>query len=533
MPKLDKWHFLKTKVSWIVIAILVLPMAIFAFWQPSRGGSAGVIFGTPIAWEEFQDAYRQVRRQRENQLSQLPEALRAQLTPSDDQLAQMAWDRLILEQEAKRRRIRVTDQELLDILTQDPSFQTKGAFDRLLYHRVLRAMNNSPELYEQQLRQQLAMKKLVDSVVNAVAVSDEELKAAYRAEHEQLRAIVWYVDASSLTASASAALKDEEVRASYDAHPEAFRIPERLSLEYAGASREELAKHITPEEAALKTFYDIHADEFKKAGGTPQSFDEAKEAVRNRLAKIEIDKRLNALAIDLQEDVKAKRAFEEIVTQRQLAMKTAGPVSADGVWAMGGPEPAVLEQAQKLKTGEMSGVIETENGVWIARVTQRQASRVPPLEEVRQKIREQLTQERAKAEARKTAEAWLARVKAKRAAGWRYEEILATDPSPVAPTTSTFTRGGDIIPIGHSAQITGTAFATALGELTPVMETSGGVVVLRPEERLPADEAKFAETEKTLREEQLTRKKNEQVEAWLADLRTQAKLKSFVAGTRG
>lgn len=516
MAKLDKWHYLKTRVSWIIVALLVGPMAIFAFWQPSQGAHAGVIFGVKISSDDFQAAYRQAQRQWEAQLRSLPESVRDRFNPSEEQLTRMAWDQLILIQETKRRRIRIGNQELLTALKQDPSFQSQGRFDRVLYVQVLLALNTSPEAYEQQLRNQLAVKMLIDGALSEVAVTDEELAIAYRTEHEGLRASLFVFPTERFTASVT--LTDEEVKAHYDAHPELAQVPEQLSLEVIGASREDLMAQTTVEEAGVSAFNAAHPGQF----ATPE---EARRALITR----DVDRQLNAFAIDLEDGVNAKRAFEEIAARARLTPVSFGPMAAGETPASGGLDPAVLERARKLSAGEVSGLIETERGVWVVRVTQRQPSRLRPLEEVATTIREQLTIERAKAQAKDAASAWLANAKAQHAAGWRYEEVFATATDGVAPIASTLSRAGDIAPMGSNPAVNDAAFRAPLGELTEPLDAPRGYVVIRPEERLPADESKFSDAEPTLREALLTKKRNERFETWMADLRTHAKLKSVAA----
>ena len=203
-----------------------------------------------------------------------------------------------------------------------------------------------------------------------------------------------------------------------------------------------------------------------------------------------------------------------------------GPIPVGNPWIEHGPDPALLKAVEKLADGEVSDIIETELGVYLARVTQRIAARTPSLEAVRDRIREQLITTRAKAAAKQAAEAWRDKLKERRASGWRFEEtFLTSDARPGQAVT--FARTGPIGPIGEVSAVNSAAFGIPLGELTDVLDTPTGAVIIRPEERIPADAAHFAERQAKLREETLTKKQNEHVEQWLKDLRTRAKFKRF------
>lgn len=515
---------MRRRTSWIVAGVLLLPFIIFfhaSARAPSRGpgGTAGVVFGKSIAWDLFQQQRIWVRRQWENRLGQIPESLEGLLT-------QYTWDRIVLLEEARRRRLRVNDRQLATFIQQLPPFQEQGRFVRERYARFLRAMSISPELFESLLRDDLVIEQLMNGVKASVSVTDEDVQAAYRRAHERLTASVMVFEVGSFTAAAEAAVTEEELRARYDAHPEEIRVPEQIRLEYAGASRDELASKVQLPEEDLRQFYHDEAESFKQADGTTKPFEQVADAVRQRLTQERVTKQLTALALDLQEDVEAKARFEEIITARALTPRAAGPLPAGNVRVPNGPEPALLQAITDLPEGQLSDVVRTDRGVYLARVTQRIPARIPPLDEVRASIRERLVQEHAKAAANAAADRLRSALNDHVAKGIRFEEaMLATG---VTAKPATFTRTDPIDPIGTVPTINEAAFETPLGELTEVLEAPIAFVVLRPEERLPVDESGFAKERDHLREETRTRKQSEAVEAWLQDVRARAALRSFV-----
>ena len=518
---------LRRRTSWIIAAILILPFILFfhaTSQAPSKGpgGIAGVVFGKEIPWAAFQEQRLWLRRQLENQLGSKvqEEALESLLTRS-------AWDKLMLVEEAKRTRRRVDDQELARFIQGIAEFQQNGRFIPERYHRFLRASGMSPQTFEGRLRNDLLVEQLVNSIKASVVVTDEEVRAAYTHAHEGLKASLILVDPATFVDEAAAALTEEEIRAHYDAHPEDVRIPEQLMMEYAGVSREELAAHIQLSEEEVDALYQDHQDQFAKADGTTKPLEEVTELVRQQLTNERVRKQLTTLALDLEEDVEVKLRFEEIVTTRALTHHSAGPLPAGNPWVPGGPEPAVLQAVAELGEGQMSSVIEAENGIYIARVTQRIPSRISAFDEVRGQIRERLVQERARERARTAAEALRAHLKERQAAGLRFEEVVVLE-GVVPVTPEPFTRTQPIDPIGSVPAVNEAAFATPLGSLAEVIDVPLGFVIIRPEERFPADESKFAEVQAPLREELLSQRQSARVEEWLRDLRIRAKLRSFL-----
>lgn len=523
--RLIKSHALRRRTSWLIAAILILPFILF-FHASGRapakgpGGTAGVIFGREIPWETFQTHRVWTQRQWENRFGDVPETLAPLLTQS-------TWDRLILLEEAKRRHLRVDDAELAARIAQIPAFQQDGRFLPERYKLYLRAINISASAFEQLLREDLLVEQLVNSVKNSATVSDQEVREAYEKKHERLTALLFWFDPASFTEQAAAMATEANLRAFYEAHAEEFRIPEQLSLEYAGASREELAPLVTVTDADLEAFYQDHPDQFKQDDGAMKPLAEARETVRRHVIDERVRKQLTALALDLQEDLEEQRPFEEIVKTRALVPHAAGPLAAGAGWVPDGPDPGILQAVAKLAEGQISEVIRSDAGVYLARVTTRIPSRVPPFEEVREQARSRLIQEEARKAAQTAATSFHARLNEQLAKGLRLEEALILEMHTPAKTVS-FTRTEPIESLGEAPRVNETAFGTPLGAMTEVLETSRGFVLLRPEARAPADPTGFAAEEAALRQETLTQRQSAHVEEWMTTLRARAKLQSFV-----
>jgi peptidyl-prolyl cis-trans isomerase D len=518
---------LRRRTSWVIAAILILPFVIFfhATGQaPTRGpgGTAGVVFGKRIPWETWGQQQGWILQKLGDRAGEIPSEAFVPL------VHQEAWNNLLLLAEAKRERLRVTDEELALSIQRGPLFQDEGGrFRPDYYWGYLQSKGMTPQQFEHLVRQDLLIEKLTTSVKASVSVSDEEVKAAYANAHERLQASVLVVQPDAFRDEAATTLTDEEVRAYYETHPDEFRLLEQIKLECAGASREELAARVELGEEGLRAFYQDYQAEFAKEEGALTPFEEVKDAIRQHLTQERVRKQLTALALDLEEDVEAALPFEDIVKSRALTQYSAGPLPAGDLWIPNGPEPAVLQAVAELGEGQMSRVIETDNGVYIARVTQRFPSRVPLFDEVRAQIREQLVQERAKEAARKAAEALRVKLTELRAAGLRFEEALHKDGA-IPPRPASFTRTEPIDPFGFVPAVNRAAFDTPLGNLTDVIETASGFVIVRPEARLPSDPSLFAQEEAVLRQETLAQKQAAHFERWLKDLRSRAKLQSFV-----
>src|SRR3989338_8703679 len=112
----------------IVLAIVIIPA--FVFWGFSsalrsqrESNYAGKIFEKRITLLEFKDAIEAIRSQAIMQFGDKFSEIQKYLN-----LESQAWERLILLYAAKKRKITVGDQEVIDLIQKYPFFQRNGRF---------------------------------------------------------------------------------------------------------------------------------------------------------------------------------------------------------------------------------------------------------------------------------------------------------------------------------------------------------------------------------------------------------------------
>ncbi len=524
-----KSETLRRRTSWVIAAILILPFVLFfhaSGQAPTKGpgGAAGVLFGKEVSWETYQAQRFWLMRQLASQMGELGASM-------DDALAafatQAAWERLMLVEEASRRKLRVDDEALARFIRTISAFQDQGQFREERYRQFVGAMGLTPQLFERLMRNDLLVDKLMSAVKETVAVSDAEVQAAYLRDREQAKALVLFFDPVAYTEAAAAQITDDDTQRSYDTNPEAVRVPEQLRFDYAGASRSELLGKVEISDAELQAAYEDRAGDFALEDGTPKPFEGVKDELRRRIADERVSRQLTALVMDLEDDLEAKRSFEEIVQARALSQHAAGPVAAGSSWVPDGPDPAVLQAAAQVPAGSMSEVVKTDGGVYLARVTERIPAMLPPLDEVRAAIRDRLVQERTVLLAKSAAVETRQKLADLLKAGHRFEEAMLTS-APLPARLVTITRTGAVEPIGQAPAVNAAAFEGVLGQLSEPVEAGSGFALVRPEERMPADLSGFEAAKAQVREETLQRQQGAALQSLLEEVRRRAKLKSFV-----
>jgi len=170
------------KIILWVIAILIIPG--FLIWGVGIGGSgrsqyyAATVNKEPITLREYYKQLGEVEEQYRKIFGDKASELLKGLNIEQGVLEGMIRERILL-QEARRRRIKVLNSEIVEVVKSDPSFfDEKGRFDERKFKEVISSY--PPEelrKIEDELRKRITIDKLKELVIaeGNISVSDEEV----------------------------------------------------------------------------------------------------------------------------------------------------------------------------------------------------------------------------------------------------------------------------------------------------------------------------------------------------------------------
>jgi peptidyl-prolyl cis-trans isomerase D len=220
------------------------------FSDPTAGGRVappgviGEIDGIKIPLTYFENAYR----------SETRALLEETEEPSDEELQRIRdqiWNNLttvtILELEAGRRGITVSDAEVVEYMRLSPpqellnlnEFKTDGVFDIMKYQDWLRqaAASGSPEIvsflanFESQIRQQLTLSRLQDLVISMVRTTPVEIRNDIIEKNEKVKVRYIYIPRSDFQDSLPDP-PESELRAKFSIDKEKYREQAKASFSY-------------------------------------------------------------------------------------------------------------------------------------------------------------------------------------------------------------------------------------------------------------------------------------------------------------
>jgi peptidyl-prolyl cis-trans isomerase D len=179
----------------------------------------------------------------------------------DDVLDELI-DRSLLDQEAARLRLEVSDEVIRNAITDNPKFRTPdGQFDRALFNAVLAENHLTEDQFVTLMRRDIPRGDLRQAVVLGAVAPQSIVDLLYRYRNEKRVADI----VALLIADAGdvGQPSDAELTAFYDAHQDLFRAPEYREFTLASLSPSNIAQGIEIPEATLKEQFDQRQDELQ------------------------------------------------------------------------------------------------------------------------------------------------------------------------------------------------------------------------------------------------------------------------------
>jgi len=171
-------------------------------------------------------------------------------------------DRSLLEQEAARLRLEVSDDVIRNATTDNPNFRTAdGHFDRALFDATLAQNHLTEDQFVTLMRHDIPRDDLLQAVTLGAAAPQSMADLLLRYRNEKRIADVVALPVAD--AGDAGQPGEAELTAFYEGHQDLFRAPEYRGFTLASLSPADIAQGIEIPEAKLKAEFDERQDDFQ------------------------------------------------------------------------------------------------------------------------------------------------------------------------------------------------------------------------------------------------------------------------------
>jgi peptidyl-prolyl cis-trans isomerase D len=255
--------------SFVVKGLFVLLILTFGIWGIGdifRNRPTDTVIATvgeqSIRAEDMQEAMRRELERLSARFGAAIDIQQAKKLGVVDNVLDGLIDRSLLDQEAARLRLEVSDEVIRNTTIDNPKFRTPdGQFDRALFNAVLAENHLTEDQFVTMMRQDIPRDDLRQAVMLGATAPQSMVDLLFRYRNEKRVADI--VSLPVADAGDVGQPSEAELTAFYNGHQDLFRAPEYRGFALASISPSDIAQGIEIPEARLKEEFDERQDEFQ------------------------------------------------------------------------------------------------------------------------------------------------------------------------------------------------------------------------------------------------------------------------------
>ena len=578
-----------TIIAFVGLIILVWGADLQMGKSGQQRGEIGSVNGEPIPYPAYQEAYRRTLADYRERAGADPDE-RTELL-----LRNQVWsslvDQILLNQEAEKRNINVTDEEIIETIRSNPpdfirlapELQTDGRFDFAKYNQLLQNPDMDWRPIEQQLRATMPMQKLQMIVRASVKVTDPEVRDAYIFRNETAKVAFALVSAGDFAVDGASAT-DADLERYYNENKDNYKVPPQAKLEFAlvprgatpadeeqiqqtlasalqqaqeGVDFTELVDNFSEASPAFRggptgmylSLGQMPAEMSRRAAGMlpGATSDVFKDGDSYHLFRVE-DRRTEAdgdkfKIQDIQMPVKPSDDTIQSLSQRAIdisreaeekglaaAARDHGAIIDTTAWFAEASivrELAQMPEAIKWAHKHSKGEVSKPMETLMGWFVLHVFDRRPEQVLSFAEVKEQLRGDWVEAKRLELASTHADGVRVRLMAGAPFDRAALGDSLVETGESTDFARSGSITKLGRDPEVIGAAFSLPVGQVSPVIVGAGGAVIIKVLSRAPIQETAFQAAKEQLAQQIAREKQNLVYNEWLQKLRDSAKIEDY------
>ena len=366
---LDKFRsYAQTKAAQVILALVLIPFALFGIDsylnQAGNNLSIAKVDGYKITLPEYNRAIENVRNRIMSEGKKIDPAMFDSFEFKESVVDGLITKQLI-NNDIKKSKFRITDQQLSQYIIGMPDFQKDGKFSQELYDKVLQNNQLNPKKFEESIRNDLLIQQVRDGLQKLTFIPPNNLTETLKVTSQQREVTVAEFKTKEYMAKAN--ITEKDMQDFYDKNKSKFLAPEQVKAEFVIFSLTSILTTINVSEDEVKAFYKTNVDKYQNKQQREAShilIASSKNAAPAEKAKAK------AKAEDVLNQVKKNpKQFEELATKYSQDPESARKGGELGTFDRGMMVKPFDDAVFSMKVNEISSIVESDFGYHIIKLT--------------------------------------------------------------------------------------------------------------------------------------------------------------------
>src|SRR5579872_4693874 len=250
----------------------------------------------------------------------------------------------------------------------------------------------------------------------------------------------------------------------------------------------------------VKTQYGYHIIKLvDKKNATTRTIAEVRQQITDQLAYERAQAQASDLSQTLEKEISKPADLDKAAKAQGLAVQESGFFARDEPILGLGPSPEAANRAFEMKQGDVAGPLRASRGFVFETLVAKQDPYVPKVDEVREKVRDEVIKQKAREASKQKA----AEVAAKLKSAPDFEKA-AKAAGVEAKTTDLIAKDSPIPDLGNAPAVEDVAFSLPVGAVSSPIPTDNGTAVIKVLDKKEVTPDEWTSAKASFREQLLT-----------------------------
>ncbi len=387
-----------TRLLFFFLILLIIPSFVFlgldgySSFRDGANRAVAEVDGVPITQAELDAAHRNNVERVRREMPTIDAALLDSPALKQQSLESLIRERVLLAA-VNDEHLFTSDARMLRLFRADPQFASLRNPDGSINKELLQAQGMSSEAFAQRLRQEISTAQVLNGIGATAIAPAVASGAALDAYFQQREIQVLRFDARELAKGLVPSDADLQAFHADPANAGRFQAPERADIEYVVLDLETISKGVKLSDDELRTYYDQNLARYSTAEERRASHILIKSEASAPAAE---RAKARAKAEQLLAELKAQpESFAEVARRESQDPGSAANGGDLDFFGRGAMVKAFEEAAFGLQPGAISGVVESDFGYHLIKLTAVRGGEKRSFETVRGEIEAEVRRELA------------------------------------------------------------------------------------------------------------------------------------------